>query len=34
VMRRGRVVAELAGAEMTEAAILAAAFSEPTEDAA
>ena len=28
VMRRGRVTAELAGAEMTEAAILAAAFQE------
>ncbi len=29
VMRRGRTVAELAGPEMTEAAILAAAFSDP-----
>ncbi|HJX49070.1 MAG TPA: sugar ABC transporter ATP-binding protein [Gaiellaceae bacterium] len=29
VMRRGRIVAELSGDEMTEAAILAAAFSEP-----
>ncbi len=28
VMRRGRTVASLAGAAMTEAAILAAAFSE------
>jgi ABC-type sugar transport system ATPase subunit len=30
VMRRGRIVAELAGDGLTEAAILAAAFSEPT----
>ena len=29
-MRRGRIVAELSGDEMSEAAILAAAFSEPT----
>ena len=29
VMRRGRIVAELSGDELTEAAILAAAFSEP-----
>ncbi len=29
VMRRGRTVAELEGSELTEAAILAAAFSEP-----
>jgi rhamnose transport system ATP-binding protein len=34
VMRRGRVVAELAGAAMTEATVLAAAFSEPSEAAA
>ncbi len=31
VMRRGRIVAELAGDQLNEAAILAAAFSEPTE---
>jgi ABC-type sugar transport system ATPase subunit len=30
VMRRGRVVAQLAGEEMTESAILAAAFADPT----
>ena len=36
VMRRGRIVAELSGDEMTESAILAAAFSEtePASEAA
>ena len=29
VMRRGQIVAELSGDEMTEAAIIGAAFSEP-----
>jgi simple sugar transport system ATP-binding protein/ribose transport system ATP-binding protein len=33
VMRRGRIVSELAGAEITESAVLAAAFSEPTSEA-
>ena len=32
VMRRGRIVTELAGADMTESSILAAAFSEPSEE--
>jgi simple sugar transport system ATP-binding protein/ribose transport system ATP-binding protein len=32
VMRRGRIVTELADAEITESAVLAAAFSEPTSE--
>jgi rhamnose transport system ATP-binding protein len=34
VMRRGRLVAELAGERATESAVLAAAFSEPSQEAA
>jgi simple sugar transport system ATP-binding protein/ribose transport system ATP-binding protein len=34
VMRRGRLVTELADGEITESAVLAAAFSEPTSEAA